>query len=579
MNPDGSISIKWWLPDGLSKEILKAVKPTLRKFQGIDLTCAACETQIEIHHDVLLAVQLVRQDNGLGIFLTHPQCAVPRLRFDPIDIPFVQGPNTSQIHYVAAMRPTGEPLLLIDISSFVHAVPKRHRSVVPATRLYAEAHGFNLTENATPTHLTTPRCDDAKVTIVGDRAFVSRIGVGILDELDLSSAGTHWKTVVNQVGYVEFVAGVGLLRVGPSGLANQFPALANGKVPATISGISDFITPAENADSTIYKVLNIAPGAQPTVFMLDSDVVVCIDRWFYGSGAPFSPALRRQLEGLLTLRTLTGAMRIDYTLGVAENCWGRFSDPVNRHRARKILRAVNTTLSLDSEALMTLINQEKSPAQAVRAVDSFSGGMPEKESQLQTMSYALTLKLQSLYRKSRGANLERKLRLLENYTEELDRDLGFVGMYEFQIACDFLFSGRDSSGYAELLLKPSKERRILESSWGAAWDLTHMRRADLALRGIHWDMPEFAALVSGDKALRLLRDRLTVHKPVEVQGVSALQMNLTSPQFKNDRDVARFAKIMDFVHDIIERNLHITREQNVEKAQALIPRLESELTQ
>ncbi|MFF2436661.1 hypothetical protein ACFVU4_21200 [Streptomyces sp. NPDC058107] len=578
VNPDGSIRIKWWLPDGLSKEVLKALKPTLRRFEGFDLTCAACESEIDIHHDVLLAVQLMRQDNGLGIFLTHPLCAAPRVRFDPVDIPFVQGVNARQIHYLAAVRPSGEPLILIDISTLVHGVPKRHQTVLSATKLYAEVHGFDFSVNATLTHLAIPECDETKITVVGKRAFLSRKDVGITDELDLSSAGAQWRTAVDQAGHVEVIAGVGLLRLGPPDLRAHFPALAHGKMRAAIFENSDFVAPVENVDDTIYKVLNIAPNAQPTVFMLDSDVIVCIDRWFYGSGWPFTPVMKRQLEGLLTLRTLIGPMQIDYVLGVAENCWGRFSDPVDKHRARKIIRAVNTVLSLDSEALMELINKERSPAQAIRASDAFSFGMPRKESELQTMSYALILKLQSLYRKSRGANLERKLRLLGDYVEELDRDLGFVGMYEFQIACDFLFPGRRSSGYAELLLKPGKERRVLESSWGAAWDLTHMRRADLALKGIHWDIPEFAALVSGDKALRLLRDRLTVHRPVEVQGVSALQMNLSSPKFKSDRDTARFSNVVDHVHEIIQRNLHVTREQNVEKARTLIRQLESELT-
>ncbi|MGW1549990.1 hypothetical protein [Streptomyces sp. NPDC002346] len=577
MNLDGSIRIKWWLPDGLSKEALKAVKPSLRRFEGVDLTCAACESQIEIYHDVVLAVQLMKRDNGLGIFLTHPLCAAPRIRFDPIDVPYVQGASEHQIHYMAAMRPSGEPLLLIDISPFVHGVPERHQSVASATRLYADAHGFSLTQNAALAQLVIPECDNTKITMVGNRTFISRSGVGILDELDLSAAGVRWKSVVQSTGYVEVVAGVGLLRIGSSGLGDIFPVLAHGRVRATVSSNPDFVSPANDAGDAIYKVLNIAPGVQPTVFMLDSDVVVCIDRWFYGSGAPFTPVMKRQLEGLLTLRGLIGPMHTDYALGLAENCWGRFSEPVNKHRARKINRAVNTTLSLDSDALMDLINQERSPAQVVRVVDGFSIGMPEKESQLQTLSYALTLKLQSLYRKSRGANLERKLRLLSDYVQELGDGLGFVGIYEFQIACDFLFSGRESSGYAELLLKPGKERRVLENSWGAAWDLTHMRRADFALRGFHWDMPEVAALVSGDKALRLLRDRLTVYKPVDVQGVSTLQMNLSSPKFKNDRDADRFGEIVERVHDIVERNLQVTREQNVEKARDLIPQLESQL--
>ncbi|MER8262800.1 hypothetical protein ABT007_01240 [Streptomyces griseus] len=578
MNSDGSISIKWWLPDGLSKETLKAVKPILREFEKFDLTCGACESQIDIYHNVLLAVQLVKQDDGFAAFLTHPLCAVPRVRLNPTDIPFAQGANTSQVHYMTAMRPWGEPLLLLDISPFVHTVPKRYKSAASATRLYAKAHGFNLNENAAPSHISPSRCDGAKVTIFGNRAFISRKGAGILDELNLSPDDTSWRSVVHEVGHVEVIAGVGLLRLGASGLAHLFPVLASAKVPATVSARPDFVAPVEDVDTAIYKVLNIAPGAQPTVFMLDSDVVVCIDRWFYGTGAPFSQALKKQLEGLLTIRNLIGAMRTDYTLGVAENCWGRFSEPVNRHRARKILRAVATTLSLDSEELMALMNRDETPAQSTKVIDSFSGGMPKKESELQTLSYALTLKLQLLYRASRRANTERKLRLLETYVDELDRDLGFVGTYEFQIACDLLFSGRESAGYAELLLKPSKEHRILENSWGAAWDLTHMRRVDFALRGSHWDMPECAALVSGDKALRLLRDRLTVYGPVKVQGTSTLQMNLSSPRFKSDRDANRFAAITGSVHDIIEHNLRITREENVERALGLIPKLELKLT-
>ncbi len=558
--------------------MLKAVKPALRKFEGVDLNCGACESQIDIYHDVLLAVQLVQEDDGFGIFLTHPLCAVPRMRMNPMDIPIAHGLNTSNVHYMTAMRPWGEPLLLIDISPFVHAVPERHKSVAAATRLYAETHGFNLSENSIPAHIAASDCDGSKVAILGNRAFISRKGVGILDELNLSPDDSPWRSVVNEVGHVEIIAGVGLLRFGASGLADPFPVLASAKVPVTVSVGTDFVAPVENVDTAIYKVLNIAPGARPTVFMLDSDVVVCIDRWFYGAGAPFSQVVKEQLEGLLTLRNLIGSMRIDYTLGVAENCWGRFSEPVNRHRARKIQRAVATTLSLDSEALMTLINQDKPPMESIRVVDAFSGGMPKKESELQTMSYALTLKLQVLYHASRKANFERKLRLLETYVSELDKDLGFVGTYEFQIACDLLFSGRDSTGYVELLLKPNRERRVLENSWGAAWDLTHMRRADFALRGSHWDVPECAALVSGDKALRFLRDRLTVRGPVEVKGASTLQMNLSSPRFKSDRDATRFAAIVDSVQEIVERNLLVTREENVEKALRLIPQMELKFT-
>ncbi|WP_327167947.1 hypothetical protein [Streptomyces subrutilus] len=576
--PDGSISVKWWLPDGLRKDVLKAIKLKLNAFEGLDLTCGACEAAIEIHHEVVISVQLVRQDSGLGIFLTHALCAVPRLRLDPIDVPFSQGGTTQQIHYRAAIKPTGEPLLFLDISPVVHGMPERHRSVLSATRRYAEAHGLALALDASVEHLPTIDSSDAKIVIAGRRAFITSRGVGITDELDMSATGEDWSAAVAQAGQVEIFAGVGLLRFDFPELRYKFAAVAHGRVHATVVDDRDYIAPAEDPADGIYRILNIAPGAQPTVFMLDSDIVVCIDRWFHGSGKPFTPVMQRQLVGLLTARTLIGSMHVDFTLGVAENCWGRFSEQVNRHRARKIMRALHTVMGLDSEALMGLINQGKRPSHSIRAVDGFSVGMPKKESELQTLSYALVLNLQGLYRKSRGANIERKLRLLREYVEGLDSDFGFVGLYEFQVASDFLFPGRDSSGYAELLLKPGKERLLLESSWGAAWDLTHMRRADLALRGIHWDVPEVAALVSGDKALRLLRDRLTVHKPIDVQGVSTLQMNLSKPDFKKDRDTERFMGIVDQVHDIVSRNLHVSREQNVERALRMIPLLEGKLT-
>ncbi|MFD8676783.1 hypothetical protein ACFV1A_27350 [Streptomyces seoulensis] len=577
VNPDGSIRVRWWLPDGLSKEVLKSLKPTLKKFEGVDLTCAGCENDIEIHHDVLLAVQLVKQDDALGIFLTHPTCAAPCVRFDPADIPFTQGSNTGQVHHLTGLRPSGEPIMLIDIAAFVHSLPPRHRNAKAATQIYAEAHGFELSENSTPSHLLISNRQEARVTVIGDRAFISRSGFGIVDEMDLSSANSHWKKAVAATGIVEFIAGVGLLRLDPPDLAGKYPALAHGRVRATALNEASAIAPLENPDEAVYKVLPIAPGMHPTVFMLDSDVIVGIERWFYGVGRPHTPTMRRQLEGLLTLRTLIGPMHVDFTLGVAENCWGRFSAPVNHHRARKIIRAVNTALSLDSEALMDLMNHDGVPAQAVRATDAFSVGMPGKESQLQTLSYTLVLNFQLLYRQSRGANTQRKLRLLSDYVHGLDRDLGFVGLYEFQIACDFLFSGGNATGYAELLLKPGKEKRVLENSWGAAWDLTHMRRADLALQGIHWDIPEVAALVSGDRALRMLRDRMTVQQPVVVDGVSTLQMKLTPPKFKSDADGARFGEILDHVYDIVDRNLQVTREQNIEKAKSVIPRLESRL--
>ncbi|MFJ9059715.1 hypothetical protein [Streptomyces sp. NPDC102409] len=577
VNPDGSIRIRWWLPDGLSKPVLKSLKPTLKKFEGVDLTCAGCEKVIEIHHDVLLAVQLVKQDEGLGIFLTHPACAAPRVRFDPADVPFAQGSNTGQIHHLTGLRPSGEPVMLIDIAAFVHSLPPRHRNAESATTLYAESHGFELSRNSSPSHVLISHRQDARVTVIGDRAFISRSGFGIVDEIDLSSANSHWKKAVARTGMVEFIAGVGLLRLDPPDLAAKYPALAHGQVHATTLNEVSAIAPLANPDEAVYKVLQISPGMDPTVFMLDSDVIVGIERWFYGARRPHTPAMRRQLEGLLTLRTLIGPMHVDFTLGVAENCWGRFTAPVNHHRARKIIRAVNTVFCLDSEELMDLMNYDGVPSQVIRATDAFSVGMPEKESQLQTLSYVLALKLQLLYRQSRGANTQRKLRLLSDYVHGLDRDLGFVGMYEFQIACDFLFSGGSATGYAELLLKPGKEKRVLENSWGAAWDLTHMRRADLALQGIHWDIPEVAALVSGDRALRMLRDRMTVQRPVKVDGVSALQMKLTPPKFKSDAEGSRFGEILDHVHDIVDRNLQVTREQNLEKAKGAISGLESRL--
>ncbi|MFD7027204.1 hypothetical protein ACFWAR_04105 [Streptomyces sp. NPDC059917] len=578
MNPDGSISVKWWLPDSLPKELLKALRSKLNAFEGLDLTCGACEVAIEIHHGVVISVQLMRRDNGLGIFLTHALCAAPRLHVDPMDISLSQGGNTRQVHYRAAMKPSGEPVLLLDISSVVHGMPERNRSVLSATRAYAEAHGFALALDVSLDPLPKTGSSDTKIVIAGKRAFITSKGVGITDELDMSAASERWHAAVAQVGQVEVFAGVGLLRVGFPDVRYKFSAVAHGRVRATIVDGRDYVAPAENPDDGMYKVLNIAPGAQPTVFMLDSDIVVCVDRWFHGSGKPFTPTMRRQLVGLLTARTLIGPMHVDFTLGVAENCWGRFSDQVDKHRARKILRALHTVMNLDSEALMYLINQGGRPSDLVQSVDGFSVGMPKKESELQTMSYALVLKLQGVYRKSRGANVQRKLRLLEEYVGALDSDFGFVGMYEFQVACDFLFPGCESSGYAELLLKPGKERRLLENSWGAAWDLTHMRRADLALKGIHWDVPGVAALVSGDKALQLLRNRLTVHRSVEVQGVSALQMNLSAPEFKDDRDAERFARVLAQVQDIISRNLHVSREQNVERARALISQLEAEVT-
>ncbi|MEU9923798.1 hypothetical protein AB0H51_21315 [Streptomyces griseoluteus] len=578
MNPDGSISIKWWLPDGLGKEVLKSIKATLRDFENADLTCGACESEIEIHHGVLLAVQLVRKDRGFDIFLTHPLCAAPRVRVAPEDVAFAQGENATVLHYQAALTSTGEALLLLDIAPFFRGVPERHRNVFSATRLYAEAHGFGFSLNTSLMHLAVTHCAKTRLVIRGNRAFITREGVGILDELDLSAASVQWRGVVARTGTLSVVACVGLLRIGAPDPAVRMPAVAYAKLEVEVSDSSDLISPVKEKDDSIYKVLKIAPEVHPTVFMLDSDVIVCIDRWFYGSGKPHSEVMRRQLTGLLTIRNLIGPLHIDYVLGVAENCWGRFSGQVNKHRARKILRAVNTVLSMDTGALMELMNQEGRPARIVRPTDRFPVEMPRKEADLQTMSYALALRLQLLYRQSRGSNTERKLRLLEDYIEELGREVGFVGVYEFQIACDLLFSGREARNYVELLLKPHKERKPLESSWGAAWDITHMRRADLALRGNHTDVPEFAALVTGDRALRALRERLSVYRPVEVRGVKTLQMRLTPPKFNSDRDTARFAEIVQRVHGIVDSNLRVSAEVNVEKARRQISKLEALLT-
>ncbi|MEV0576022.1 hypothetical protein [Streptomyces sp. NPDC050392] len=541
-----------------------------------DLTCGACQADIKMEDNAVIAVQLVRTDDGFSIFLTHPLCAAPRIRVEPSDVPYVQGHGAVRdIHYQAALKPTGECLLMVDIAGFVNGLPKRHRSIDSATQIYANSHGFICTTNADIENLPQVPSPTVTLWIAGSRAFVIRQGVGILDELDISAAGPAWLESAKKIGKVEMIACVGILRPGMPNKQNRFPIAAHSTINTKVVD-GEFIGPHEDPSESIYKILNIAPYAHPTVFMLDSDMIVGIERWFYGKGAPFNDVMRRQLAGLLTVRSLMGSMHVDFTLGIAENCWGRFSNPVDEARVKRISRAAHTVMGMDSGLLMEVINSTKSPASMLPVVRPFPASMPKREATLQSMSYALALRLQILYRDSRGANTERKLRLLGEYFNELDRDLGFIGAYELQIACDLLFSGVQSKGYCELLLKPGKKNRVLENSWGAAWDITHMRRADLALRGIHADVPEIAALVSGDKALRLLRDRLTVHSPTEVQGVRALRMKFTPPVFSRPSEAARFEEITQHAHEVIDKSVSAPLERNIENARRAVVKYEGE---
>lgn len=105
-----------------------------------------------------------------------------------------------------------------------------------------------------------------------------------------------------------------------------------------------------------------------------------------------------------------------------------------------------------------------------------------------------------------------------------------------------------------------------------------MRRADLALRGIHRDVPAVAALVSGDKALRLLRDRLTVHSQADVRGSSVLQMNLSMANFARQQEESRFKEIIERANSLIDTSIGTPVEQNLENAQRSTGRYRQILT-
>nr|WSX52053.1 hypothetical protein OG409_25900 [Streptomyces sp. NBC_00974] len=576
--PSKGVRVKWWLPNGLPKEATKGLKKHLQETVLKDLQCGACQKAIELKDDVFIAAQLIRTDNGFTVFPTHPLCAAPRIRVAPSDVPYTQGDMSQRrISYQPGIGPNGGAILLIDIGGSVHGLPPRHRNAISATRIYAEARSLTIVTDANTDRLGRVCAASTTLRIGGHRGFIVRDRVGILDELDLSTAGASWWDAAKRNDEVTVIASVGILREGLEKSDGTIPILAHSTIKTRWMG-DDFIAPYESTDQSVYKILNIAPGASPSVFMLDSDVTIGIENWFYGKGGSPTGTTRRQLASLLTVRSLMGPMHVDYTLGVAEICWGRYSAPIDEAHIRRITRAVHAISEMDTGTLLELANSTKPPSDALKVKDPFPISMPERETALQLMSYALTLRLQILHRDSRRANNERKLRLFSEFIDDIEGDLKFIGAYELQVACDILFAKAQGGSYCDLLLKPTKKAELLKNSWGAAWDLTHMRRADLALRGIHRDVPAVAALVSGDKALRLLRDRLTVHSQADVRGSSVLQMNLSMANFARQQEESRFKEIIERANSLIDTSIGTPVEQNLENAQRSTGRYRQILT-
>lgn len=325
---------------------------------------------------------------------------------------------------------------------------------------------------------------------------------------------------------------------------------------------------------------SVTPEPTQNSVLLDSNVLVDLERVAAGrvpAGSPLALAVRNLMLQIIHLDVIPGFALLELQSGME-------SPKRGEQRGQQLRAAINAWFDGGGRSARNAEIVQANYAQLVGQPIADRQFSVTAESDLVRLAmYASLLKLASLWEQAQGQfrGLQR-LNLYAEFAEWMGSDLGIVLSYPLQVARDRLVGpqGAQETSYTDRLLKPGSKRSLLRLR-GAAWDLSHLWRVDLARSpdNVLQTDGRDCCLVTADRALAGLRERLNLLGVLDSPtGGGAVMLHSTDVDKRLNDKLARIRDIDRALTQLaLERNEHWQPPDSV-RVIALVYALEERLT-
>ncbi|OHV61340.1 hypothetical protein [Pseudofrankia sp. BMG5.36] len=235
--------------------------------------------------------------------------------------------------------------------------------------------------------------------------------------------------------------------------------------------------------------------------LVDSNILVDLDRWFYRNQLPEGDRMRLQ-------KILLAIAGDDIIPGLAiyETCSQRLGGPRDLEGALRLGHASRVVASWAPDQILEEFTNP-TPAEARHPLQR-----PEQDSDdpldesstssfyelMQAPVYAALIKIQLLLLRGFSGPDDRVSRF-QKFIDWMDSELDIVEPLTTKIALNAFFGSSDDPNYVQRLLKPGKGD-IVHATWGAMWDLSFLRFLAIGGTGDP-TLNNNLALVTCDRAL------------------------------------------------------------------------------
>ncbi len=363
----------------------------------------------------------------------------------------------------------------------------------------AASYGLRYVDKYLPLSARSP---ELRVLVTDDSAYVEFGTRSLLTSTTTPAADWASAVKTSQTCNVLIVLG----KPGPD--LDQTLRAATGRRQC-IGAAVDAIDASRNGTSSQYHVLTTATStgltSDITCTVLDSDVVLNLEKAAKGWMKPDSDEYR-DLRSLM-LALIHRDVRPGF--GIAQLTWSPSSGVFDFDRRASLMAtmdawfdygALGVVDASDLPARLAHHLRQPPPEPVLRDDPTF----------LLLPIYGAFLRLEQLWSEVDGFKAKQRVDLLRTYCDFVAHDLQCVSAHALQVAYDLLVGPQSKVDYVQKLLKPGKKGDRVDTLRGAAWDVLFMMLPEWAAGG-DLDMPSGrTALVTADKALPMLRDRLSV---------------------------------------------------------------------
>ena len=268
-----------------------------------------------------------------------------------------------------------------------------------------------------------------------------------------------------------------------------------------------------------YRLIGVGEDAsyEPEVLIMDSNVAIDIEGFYLGNDrlTKSDRLTKEHLRDLLLVypwhESKRRTVNLIYGWVSCENAWrrdGSFDAP----KVRTLRWAVEKVIHWDEARIAREFSQSRSPSTRDKDWPK-KAYLPEEDDVPVPLPdffscYTAVLYLCHLYR-TREEGGEK--RAVETFTRWIRDTLGVIGSYEQALAVSLFVGGFDDELAARKLLKlklnaSSGPDEIADGAWGAAWDISFLRAAEILHYG-HLQAPQRTYLLTRDMDPWLLRQK------------------------------------------------------------------------